>query len=217
MTPIVRLLIFVNVAVFGLQQYADDELFKQFALWPLGRHYLQGLGFVGFRLWQLVTSAFLHGGVAHIALNMYALYSFGGMVERALGSRRFAWLYFASVLAAGVVQLLFVTATLDQGVVPTVGASGGVFGVLLAFAVLFPHSRVMLLFPPIPMKAWVLVAGYAVIELTSGVFGTAQGVAHFAHLGGMLGAAVVLLSIGYRNFRPPNGPRVQPGSDIRGP
>jgi hypothetical protein len=86
------------------------------------------------------------------------------------------------------VQLLVVTATRGQGAAPTVGASGGVFGVLLAFAFLFPHSRVMLIFLPIPMKAWVLVAGYAVIELTSGVFGTMQGVAHFAHLGGMLGA-----------------------------
>ena len=81
---------------------------------------------------------------------------------------------------------------------------------LLAFAVLFPHSRVMLVFPPIPMKAWVLVAGYAAIELTSGVFGTNQGVAHFAHLGGMLGAIIVLLGIGFRR-------RVQPPGDIRGP
>jgi membrane associated rhomboid family serine protease len=113
------------------------------------------------------------------------------------------------VLAAGLVQLWVVTASLDQGVSPTLGASGGVFGVLLAFAVLFPHSRVMLLFPPIPMKAWVLVTVYAVIELTSGVLGTGEGVAHFAHLGGMLGAAIVLLAIGYRG-------RVQPGGDIRG-
>lgn len=196
MTPIVRLLLFVNVAVFGLQQLAADELLTQFALWPWG---------AGFKPWQLLTSAFLHGGTAHIALNMFALYSFGGMVEGRLGSRRFAWLYAASVLAAAAVQLLVVTATIEQGVVPTVGASGGVFGVLLAFGMLFPHRRVMLLFPPIPMKAWVLVAGYAAIELTSGVFGTSQGVAHFAHLGGMLGAAVVLLSIDYRRFRPTGG------------
>jgi membrane associated rhomboid family serine protease len=208
MTPIVRVLVFLNVAVFGVQQLVPDELLTRFALWPVGRHYLPGFGTVGFEPWQLLTSAFLHGGVAHIALNLYALFSFGGMVERALGSRRFAWLYFASVLTAGAVQLLVVTATVEHGVVPTVGASGGVFGVLLAFAVLFPHSRVMLLFPPIPMKAWVLVAGYAAIELASGVFGTSQGVAHFAHLGGMLGAAIVLLSIGYRRLR-----RV--GSEVR--
>ena len=142
---------------------------------------------------------------------MYALYMFGGMVERVLGSRRFAWLYFASVLTGGL-------GAAGGGhrwpaireCAPTVGASGGVFGVLLAFAMLFPHSRVMLLFPPIPMKAWVLVAGYAVIELTSGVLGTSQGVAHFAHLGGMLGAAIVMFAIGFRGL-------TQSPGDIRGP
>jgi membrane associated rhomboid family serine protease len=192
MTPVVRLLIFINAGVFLLQQITRDQLVTHFALWPLGDHYVRGLGRVGFEPWQLVSSAFLHGGFAHIALNMFALYSFGMMVERAVGSRRFAWLYFASVLTASLAQLLVVTATLDRGAVPTVGASGGVFGVLLAFAFLFPHTRVMLIFPPIPMKAWMLVAGYAVVELTSGVMGTTQGVAHFAHLGGMVGAGITL-------------------------
>ena len=192
MTPVVRLLIFINAGVFLLQQITPDQLVTHYALWPLGDHFVRGLGRVGFEPWQLVTSAFLHGGFAHIALNMFALYSFGMMVERAVGARRFAWLYFASVLTASLAQLLVVTATLDRGAVPTVGASGGVFGVLLAFAFLFPHTRVMLIFPPIPMKAWMLVAVYAVIELTSGVFGTMQGVAHFAHLGGMLGAGITL-------------------------
>ncbi len=210
MTPVVRQLLYINVAVFVAQMFTGDGLFVYFALWPLGQHYLSGVGEVAFAPWQLFTSAFLHGGVAHIALNMFALYSFGGMVERVLGAHRFVGLYFASVFTASVVQLLVVTAALDQGVVPTVGASGGVFGVLLAFAVLFPHSRVMLLFPPIPMKAWVLVTGYALIELTSGVFGTNQGVAHFAHLGGMVGAAIVLLAIHYKEF-------MQPRGDVRGP
>jgi membrane associated rhomboid family serine protease len=192
MTPAIRWLLLANVAVFGLQQVSADHLVTHFALWPMGVHYVQGLGRVGFEPWQLVSSAFLHDGFAHIALNMFALWSFGTVVERAVGSRRFAWLYFASVLAAGAVQLLVETAAVDHGAMATVGASGGVFGVLLAFAFLFPHSRVMLIFPPIPMKAWVLVAGYAVIELLSGVMGTMQGVAHFAHLGGMLGAALVI-------------------------
>jgi membrane associated rhomboid family serine protease len=192
MTPVVRLLIFINAGVFLLQQVTPDQLVTHFALWPLGDHFVRGLGRVGFEPWQVVSSAFLHGNFAHIALNMFALYSFGMMVERAVGSRRFAWLYFASVLTASLAQLLVVTATLDRGAVPTVGASGGVFGVLLAFAFLFPHARVMLIFPPIPMKAWMLVAGYAVIELTSGVMGTSQGVAHFAHLGGMVGAGITL-------------------------
>jgi len=199
MTPVVRQLILVNAAVFVLQQVVADGLFTHFALWPLGQHFVPGLGRVGFEPWQLLTSAFLHGGFPHIALNMFALWSFGTMVERAVGSRRFAWLYFASVFTASLVQLLVVTATLKGGAVPTVGASGGVFGVLLAFAFMFPQAR-MIVFPiPIPMKAWILVTLYAVIELTSGVFGTMQGVAHFAHLGGMLGAAGVLLY--WRNSR----------------
>jgi membrane associated rhomboid family serine protease len=202
MTPIVRQLLLANVIVFVLQQLAGDGLFTHFALWPLGEHFVPYFGAVGFEPWQLLTSAFLHGGVAHIALNMFALYSFGGMVERAVGSTRFGVLYFASVITASIVQLLVVTATADHGAVPTVGASGGVFGVLLAFAFLYPHARVMLIFPPIPMKAWVLVTGYAAIELASGVFGTAQGVAHFAHLGGMLGAAGVIGWWHFSSHRP---------------
>jgi membrane associated rhomboid family serine protease len=201
MTPIVRLLIFINVAVFGLQKLAADELLTQFAMWPLGQQ---------FHAWQLITSAFLHGGLLHILLNMYALYMFGGMVERVIGSRRFLWLYFASVLAAAVVQLIVVSFAMDTNVGPTIGASGGVFGVLLAFALLFPNSRVYILPIPVPLKAWVMVAGYALVELASGVFGTNQGVAHFAHLGGMLGAAIVMVAIGYRS-------RVQAGGDVRGP
>ena len=210
MTYVVRLLLFANVAVYFLQEFARDRLYREFALWPLGSHYFPGLGRVGFEPWQLLTSGFLHGSFAHIALNMYGLFMFGSMVERAMGARRFALLYFASVLTGSLVQLLVVTMALDQGVAPTIGASGGVFGVMLAFAALFPHSRVMLVFPPIPMKAWVLVAGFAAIELMAGVFGTNQGVAHFAHLGGMLGAIIVLLATGFRWGR-------QSGGDVRGP
>ncbi len=194
MTPVIRILLFANIGVFLLQQMAADASFTHFALWPIGHYSVGGPVPVGFEIWQLVTSAFLHSpqNFAHIAFNMFALWSFGTMVERAVGSRRFAWLYAASVLSASLVQLLVVTTTVDQGVVPTVGASGGVFGVLLAFAFLFPHQRLIVFPIPIPMKAWVLVTLYAIIELTSGVFGTMQGVAHFAHLGGMLGAGLIL-------------------------
>jgi membrane associated rhomboid family serine protease len=210
MTSTVRWLLIVNVAVFGLQELTQDAPVAQFALWPLGQYFAPGSGYVGFEPWQLITYSFLHGNFPHIALNMYALYMFGGMVERVLGARQFSWVYFASVLAGGLVQLVVVTMTRDQGIAPTVGASGGVFGVLLAFAMLFPHSRLYIIPIPIPLKAWVMVAGYAAIELTSGVMGTSQGVAHFAHLGGMLGAAVVMFAIGYRR-------RVQPPGDLRGP
>jgi membrane associated rhomboid family serine protease len=194
MTPVVLQLVIANVALFFAQQWVGEALLVNFALWPLGNFPVEGTQIsVGFQPWQLVTYAFLHGGTAHLALNMFALYMFGRDIELQLGSRRFAFLYGASILAGGLVQLLVVTTSIDQGIGPTVGASGGVFGVLLAFGVLFPKRRVMLLIPPIPMPAWLLVTGYAVIELASGVFGTQQGIAHFAHLGGMLGAAVVLL------------------------
>jgi membrane associated rhomboid family serine protease len=147
---------------------------------------------VGFEPWQLVTYAFLHGGFAHIALNMLALVIFGPSVEQELGAKRYLVLYFASVISAACVQLLAVTMSAHSGVYPTIGASGGIFGVLLAFGMLFPHRIVVLLFPPIPLPAWLLVTVYGLIELANGVLGTQAGVAHFAHLGGMLGAYLVL-------------------------
>ena len=199
MRSVVNVLIAANLAMFVAQLGFDDYLMAHFALWPIGQFQtdIPGLS-VGFKPWQLVTCAFLHGGFAHIALNMYGLWAFGQNVERALGAQRFLLLYFASVITSGIVQLAYVTMTIDSGIVPTVGASGGVFGVLLAFAMLFPQSRVMLIFPPIPMKAWVMVIVFSLIELVTGVTGTLQGIAHFAHLGGMLGALVVMLSLRQR-------------------
>lgn len=186
-------LILLNVAVFVLQGVAGDALLVHLALWPLGRFELPELhATVGFEPWQLLTSSFLHAGFAHIFLNMFALHMFGRSVEATLGPRRFLWLYFSAVLAAALVQLAVVSWAENGSPYPTIGASGGVFGVLLAFGMLFPRQRVVLLFPPIPMPAWVLVAVYGLIELASGIFGTLHGVAHFAHLGGMLGAYAVL-------------------------
>ena len=205
MNKIVEKLVFANALAFIAQNMYERASLKYFALWPIGDYHYPGIpGRVGFEAWQLVTAAFMHGGISHILLNMYGLWAFGRVVEGAIGSRRFLSLYFASVLASGVVQLIYSTATVDSGAVPTIGASGGVFGVLLAFGMLFPHTRVMLIFPPIPMKAWFMVIAYGTIELVSGVTGTMQGVAHFAHLGGMLGALVMMLS--WRGRPPPAAP-----------
>ena len=121
---------------------------------------------------------------------MFALYMFGAAIERVFGGRRYLVYYFMSVLAAAVTQLL--VAAVSGAVYPTVGASGGIFGLLLAYGIYFPTSRVMLLFPPIPMSARAFVVVYAVIELYLGVTGTQEGVAHFAHLGGMLGGYLTL-------------------------
>jgi membrane associated rhomboid family serine protease len=197
---VVGFLIVANIIAYGLQQLFYEPMLLNFALWPWGEFH-DGDITVGFKPWQLITSGFLHGNLMHIALNMYALYSFGGDVERVMGSRDFAWLYGASVLTGSLVQLMVVSMNTADGIVPTLGASGGVFGVLLAFGMMFPRRRVMLLIPPIPMPAWVLVAGYGALELAQGVFGTQQGVAHFAHLGGMLGAFIVLFTIGRETLR----------------
>ena len=200
MGPVTRALIFANVVVFGLQQKYDLFLTTTFALWPIGEYTLPGLARpVGFEPWQLVTYSFLHSTttLAHIALNMFALWMFGRDVERTLGSWRYAVMYFAAVLSAGLVQLLVVSSTQGDQLYPTLGASGGVFGILLAFGYLYPHRIVVLLIPPIPMPAWLFVVGYGLIELVSGVVGTQSGIAHFAHLGGMLGAYAAL-----RHWRP---------------
>ena len=188
-----RNLIIVNVAVFALQALYSDLLISIFALWPVGHFRIEELHTtVGFEPWQLVTYAFLHGSFSHIALNMLALLIFGPEVERTLGTKHYLLLYFAAVISAALVQLLVVTMAGESGVYPTIGASGGIFGVLLAFGMLFPNRIVVLIFPPIPLPAWLLVTMYGLLELANGVLGTEAGVAHFAHLGGMLGAYLEL-------------------------
>jgi membrane associated rhomboid family serine protease len=179
--PVTQWLLLANIAAFLLFNPVGA-----LALWPPG-------GFESnFAPWQLATYSFLHGSTAHIFFNMLALYMFGGDVERLFGSRFYALYYFASVIVAAVSHLV-VTSFMGAEQVPMVGASGGIYGLLLAFAIYFPHRRVMLLFPPIPMPARVFVFGFAALELVLGVTQTAAGVAHFAHLGGMLGGWLMIL------------------------
>src|SRR5215469_15929840 len=193
MARLTKILIGINVAVFLLQVIAGPGLFARFALWPVGHSSVAQFDSpVGFEVWQLVTCGFLHASFLHLAINMYALWMFGSDVERALGPRHYLTLYFASLLSSSVTQLLVVSMMTGTGVYPTVGASGAIFGVLLAFGMLFPRRTIVLLIPPIPMPAIVFVILYALLELFSGVFGTNQGVAHFAHLGGMIGAFLTL-------------------------
>jgi len=189
MPPVTQALLIANVAVFFLGQMAfGNELFAWFALWPPA----SGLSSApGFQLWQLVTYSFLHGNFAHIFFNMFGLYMFGSDIERLFGPRFYAGYYFASVLAAAVVHLV-VSAWMGAAPYPTVGASGGLYGLLLAYGVYFPNRQLMLLIPPIPMRARTFVIVFAAIALVMGVTGTADGIAHFAHLGGMLGGWLML-------------------------
>ncbi len=188
MPPVTTALIVANVAIYFLQQLLPG-LIGPFALWPLGAAAMTG-GHVGFQPWQVVTYAFLHGGLTHLLFNMFALYMFGSAMEQVVGTKRYLNYYFVCVIFAALAQLL--TSSLLGGVYPTVGASGGVFGLLLAYAVYFPRNRVMLIFPPIPMPARTFVILYAILELVLGVTGSQEGVAHFAHLGGLVGGALML-------------------------
>lgn len=185
--PATRALIVINVIAFGLELVGSGALIDWLALWPLGA---AGFG-PGFAPWQLITYSFLHAGFAHIFLNMFALFMFGSEIERLYGSRWFLALYFASVVTAALAQLVF-AAVSGAPPYPTVGASGGIFGVLLVFGMTFPKRTIVLLFPPIPMPAWLFVTLYGLLELYLGVTGTAAGVAHFAHLGGMLGGWLMI-------------------------
>lgn len=182
LTPAVRLLLIANVIVYGLQQLYGYPLESHFALWPW--HADERFGAPPFEIWQLISYAFLHGSWAHIFFNMFAVFMFGPEIERLLGTRRFTIYYLVCVVGAALTQLI-VLELFDRTDAPTIGASGGVFGLLLCFGMAFPHRRLLLLFPPIPMPAWLFVTLYGVFELMMGVFGTMQGVAHFAHLGGM--------------------------------
>lgn len=175
-------LLIANGLMFALQQFMPRTLLLNLALWPVGSPV--------FAPWQLLTYGFLHGGVMHIFFNMFALWMFGRDLERIMGPRRFLTYFLTCVVGAGIVQL--VVAGLQGGVYPTLGASGGVFGLLLAYGMAFPNNTVMLLFPPIPMKAKYFVIVFGLFELFLGVSGASPGVANFAHLGGMLFGFVLL-------------------------
>lgn len=175
--PAIRFLMLANAVGFLLlmRPASADFVMTVLALWPPGPL---------FRPWQLVSYAFLHASPGHLFFNMFALWMLGGEVEYCWGSRRFLLFYVLCVLGAGLTQMT--VAALGVTSYPTVGASGAVFGILLAYGMMFPNRRLILLFLPIPIKAKYFVLAYGVLELVLGITGTQAGVAHFAHLGGML-------------------------------
>ena len=191
--PVVKNLIIANcVALLATELLPfGDAIIERFALFnvvsPL------------FHSFQVFTYMFLHGGVSHLFFNMFALWMFGRTLEMELGSQRFFTYYMVCGVGAALIQLGVSYAEyahlLDAAgvyaasrllAIPTVGASGAVFGLLLAFGVLHPNNRIMLMFPPVVLKAKWFVLIYGLIELVFGMSGYQAGVAHFAHLGGMI-------------------------------
>lgn len=195
--PVTKNLIIINVVVFlvtlARHNYFAGVLGLHFPASPL------------FRWWQVITHMFMHGDWMHILFNMYTLFIFGIVLERIIGGKKFLLFYFICGLGAEAmhlgVQFLQVQTYLpganlgnaeaiahiqDIYLVPTVGASGAIYGVLMGYAMLFPESRMTLLFPPITLSAKWMVGVFAAIELLTGITGAASNIAHFAHLGGML-------------------------------
>ncbi len=180
--PVIKNLLIINLLVFLGQALSGEQLIIWFALWPLSS---------GFQIHQLISYSFLHGGFGHIFFNMFALWMFGVQIENTWGSRRFLIYYGVCVVGAGLVQL---AATYFSGAYwPTIGASGGVFGILLAFGMMFPNQQILLIFPPIPIKAKYLVIGYGLLELFYVSSGLQPGVANLAHLGGMVAGFLLIL------------------------
>ena len=190
--PVTQSLIGINVIAFAAEGLLGTRWFADFMLWPVG---------VDFAPWQILTYGFMHGSLTHLLFNMLALYMFGSDLENVWGQRRYLTYYLSCVVSAAIAQLL--VTWIMGSMYPTVGASGGVFGLLLAFGMLFPRRTVVLLIPPVPMPAWLFVTLYGLIELYLGITGSAAGVAHFAHLGGMVGGYLLIMywrSGGRRRF-----------------
>jgi membrane associated rhomboid family serine protease len=181
--PGTQLLILANVTIFLVERLTGARLYEWFGLWPVGSS--------AFGVWQIATYGFLHADWWHLFFNMFAVFMFGSQLEMLFGQRWYLTYFLVCIFSAAVLHLV-VAAVLNAPPYPTIGASGGVFGLLLAFGMYFPRRRIMLLFPPIPMPAWVFVTLFGLLELFLGVTGFAPGVAHFAHLGGMVGGYLMI-------------------------
>ena len=207
LTPGVRALLIANGAVF-LLQLLMPQLTDALALWPLGAR-AAGADH-GFMPWQLLTAGFAHAGLGHIFFNLFALWMFGSSLEMVWGQKRFLTYYFTCLLGANLLQLLVSTWLLSQQLAlsTALGASGAVFGLLLAYGMLFPNNR-MIVFPiPMEIRARNLVIIYGALELLLAYTGWQPGVAHFVHLGGMLFG---WLLIRYWRGQPPFNKRRPPG------
>lgn len=175
MTPWVQRLVFANIGMFFLQ-LAAPALTDMLVFVP---------ELVLLRPWSIVTYMFLHGGLMHILFNMIGLFFFGSRVESRLGSQRFLTLYFVSGISGAVLSSIFAPSA------AILGASAGVFGVMLAFAMFWPRERIYI-WGILPVQAWLLVLVTTILTINSGMRGSQGGVADFAHLGGYVGAFLYL-------------------------
>ena len=182
LTPAVKNIIIINALVLVMCFLNESLMYRLFALNPYG---------VIYRPWQLVTYMFMHGGMGHLFFNMYSLFIFGTVLERVWGTKKFLFYYLFTGVGAALVHILVQWLTGDWAY--TVGASGAIYGVLIGYAMLYPESTLTLLFPPISLKAKWFVMIFAVIELALGVFDTGAGIAHFAHLGGLIFGFILLI------------------------
>ncbi len=194
--PVIKNLLIANVAAFVLQWLVMSSGLTyqgiEISYWFAKLFYLHPIG-ENFQVWQLVTYMFLHGGLGHIFFNMLMLWMFGMEVENLWGSRKFLLFYFIAGITAGLANLFVAPLFASTGA--TVGASGGVYGVLVAFAMMFPNRYIFLYFF-VPIRAKYVITFFVVLELFNGVFGTAEGIAHIAHLGGaVVGVIWVLLDM----------------------
>lgn len=198
-------LVIVNSVMFTAQLFLGDRMLVHLALWPPGEHLLGSAGgrdiVAGFQPLQLLSYGFLHADFVHIALNLLGLMVFGPLLERCMGSGPFLFYYLFCLVSAGVCQLLF---GLGDGVGATLGASGAIYGLLVAAALLYPQRRLRLFPLSLAPQLRTLAIVLGGISVLHGVLGSQAGVAHFAHLGGMIGG---WLLVQYWRGRLPLRPR----------
>ena len=192
-TPIVKHFIIINVIMFALTLLAENFMLEKFALFYFNSPF--------FKPYQLISYIFMHGGFMHILFNMYSLYIFGSVLESVCGGKKFFIYYMVTGIGAALFHLFITYLRIESGVldpylasiIPMVGASGAIYGLLLAYGVLFPNNVLTLFFPPVSLKAKYMVFVFGGLEFLLGLGGSGDGVAHFAHLGGMLFGFVILM------------------------
>lgn len=192
-TPIVKHFIIINVIMFALTLLAEGFMLEKFALFYFNSPF--------FKPYQLISYIFMHGGFMHILFNMYSLYIFGSVLESVWGGKKFFIYYMVTGIGAALFHLFITYLRIESGVldpylasiIPMVGASGAIYGLLLAYGVLFPNNVLTLFFPPVSLKAKYMVFVFGGLEFLLGLGGSGDGVAHFAHLGGMLFGFVILM------------------------